>query len=63
VAKGKAHLHMTVGYRDEWSIAGHLEPGSEVLYLAEVTLLKFNDLQLDRHYDAERKINLLGSQS
>jgi uncharacterized protein len=63
VAKGKAHLHMTVGYRDEWSIAGHLEQGSEVLYLAEVTLLKFNDLHLDRHYDAERKINLLGSQS
>jgi uncharacterized protein len=61
VANGKAHLHMTVGYRDEWSVAGHLEPGSEVLYLAEVTLLKFSDLQLDRHFDAERKISLLGS--
>jgi uncharacterized protein len=63
VANGKAHLHMTVGYRDEWSIAGHLEPGSEVLYLAEVVLLKFNDLRLDRHFDAERKISLLGAQS
>ena len=61
VANGKAHLHMTVGYRDEWALAGHLEPGSEVLYLAEVTLLKFNDLQLDRHRDEERKISLLGS--
>lgn len=63
VANGKAHLHMTVGYRDEWALAGHLEPGSEVLYLAEVTLLKFNDLQLDRHRDEERKISLLGSKS
>ena len=31
IADGKPHLHMTVGFRDEWSIAGHLEPGSEVL--------------------------------
>ena len=61
VADGKAHLHMTVGYRDEWALAGHLEPGSEVLYLAEVVLLKFNGLQLDRHYDEERKIKLLGA--
>jgi uncharacterized protein len=60
VADGKAHLHMTVGYRDEWAVAGHLEPGSEVLYLAEVVLLKFNGLQLDRHYDPGRKISLLG---
>lgn len=60
VADGKPHLHITVGYRDEWAVAGHLEPGSEVLYLAEVVLLKFNDLRLDRHYDADRKISLLG---
>lgn len=60
IADGKPHLHMTVGYRDEWSIAGHLEPGSEVLYLAEVVILKFNGLRLDRHRDAERKVTLLG---
>ncbi|MGC9467467.1 MAG: PPC domain-containing DNA-binding protein [Anaerolineae bacterium] len=61
IADGKAHLHLTVGYRDEWSAAGHLEPGSEVLYLAEVTILKFNDLALDRHRDDVRKISLLGA--
>lgn len=61
IADGKPHLHVTVGYRDEWSAAGHLEPGSEVLYLAEVVILKFNGLQLDRHFDAERKISLLGA--
>lgn len=60
IADGTPHLHMTVGYRDEWSIAGHLEPGSEVLYLAEVVILKFNGLLLDRHADTERKISLLG---
>ncbi len=61
IADGKAHLHMTVGYRDEWSVAGHLEPGSEVLYLAEVTILTFNGLKLDRHADDVRKISLLGA--
>ncbi len=60
IADGKPHLHMTVGYRDEWSIAGHLEPGSEVLYLAEVVILRFDGLKLDRHFDAERRISLLG---
>lgn len=60
IADGKPHLHMTVGYRDEWSVAGHVEPGCVVLYLAELVILKFNDLTLDRHYDAERKISLLG---
>jgi len=52
---------MTVGYRDEWSVAGHLEPGCEVLYLAEVVILKFNDLRLARHFDSERKVSLLGA--
>jgi len=60
IADGKPHLHMTVGYRDEWSVAGHVEPGCQVLYLAELVILKFNGLALDRHFDAERRISLLG---
>ncbi len=60
IANGKPHLHMTVGFRDQWSIAGHLEPGSEVLYLAEAVILRFDALKLDRHFDAERRISLLG---
>lgn len=63
IADGQPHLHMTVGYRDEWSIAGHVEPGCEVLYLAELVILKFNGLELDRHFDAERKIKLLGAKA
>jgi hypothetical protein len=61
IADGKPHLHMTVGYRDEWALAGHVEPGCEVLYLAELVVLKFNDLALARHFDAERRISLLGA--
>ena len=60
IADGKPHLHMTVGCRDEWSVAGHVEPGCQVLYLAELVILKFNGLALDRHCDAERRISLLG---
>ena len=63
VADGEPHLHMTVGYRDEWALAGHLEPGCEVLYLAEVVILKFNDLTMARHFDDTRKISLLGDAS
>ena len=61
IADGQPHLHMTVGYRDEWSVAGHLEPGCEVLYLAEIVILKFNGMPLQRRSDAERRIKLLGS--
>jgi uncharacterized protein len=63
IADGEPHLHMTVGFRDEWSLAGHLEPGCVVLYLAEVVILKFNDLRMARHFDETRKISLLGDES
>jgi hypothetical protein len=61
IADGSPHLHMTVGYRDEVALAGHLETGCEVLYLAEVVILKFNDLALARHPDEARQISLLGA--
>ena len=63
IADGTPHLHVTVGYRDEWTAAGHLEPGCEVLYLAEVVILRFDGLRLDRHYDPERRISLLGDKA
>jgi len=61
IADGTPHLHMTVGYRDEYAAAGHVEHGCEVLYLAELVILKFNGLALDRHWDAELQISLLGA--
>jgi len=60
VADSEPHLHVVVscGQREVW--AGHLEPGSEVAYLAEIALLKFNDLAMARQLDAARRIRLLG---
>ncbi|UCC65557.1 MAG: DNA-binding protein [Anaerolineae bacterium] len=60
VASGQPHLHVVVSYRDEEVYAGHLENGSEVLYVAEIAVLKFNDLRMARRFDADRRISLLG---
>jgi hypothetical protein len=60
IANGEPHLHVVVSCRDEQVWAGHLEDGSEVAYLAEVAILKFNDLRMARHLDPTRKIRLLG---
>lgn len=60
IADGEPHLHIVVSCGEKEVYAGHLEPESEVLYLAEIAILVFNDLELARHVDAERKIKLLG---
>jgi uncharacterized protein len=60
IADGQPHLHIVVSYRDEEVYAGHLEDHSEVLYLAEIVILKFNTLQMTRYFDDTRKISLLG---
>jgi hypothetical protein len=59
IADGEPHLHVTVSCREEGARAGHLEDGSEVLYLAEVAILKCNSLEMTRRIDFERKIKLL----
>lgn len=40
IANGEPHLHLTVSQGDEKVYGGHLEEGSEVLYLAEVAILE-----------------------
>ena len=60
IANGEPHLHAVVSRGEEDVWAGHLEDGSEVAYLAEIAILKFNDLRLARHLDPERKVRLLG---
>ncbi len=60
IADGQPHLHIVVSYRDEEVYAGHLEDHSEVLYLAEIAILKFNALEMTRHFDAARQVSLLG---
>ncbi len=60
IANGKPHLHIVVSYKDEQTYGGHLEPESEVLYLAEIAIMVFNDLKMDRFRDEERQVSLLG---
>ena len=60
IADGEPHLHVVVSYADEETYSGHLEDSSQVLYLAEVTILVFNSLQMARHFDKQRGIRLLG---
>jgi len=60
IADGEPHLHVVVSRGEGEVYAGHLEPNSEVAYLAELAILKFNGLRLARHPDPERHIKLLG---
>jgi uncharacterized protein len=60
IAAGEAHLHITVSFGEEEVYGGHLEPGSEVLYLAEIAIVVFDELEMIRRVDPERKVKLLG---
>ena len=62
VADGEAHLHAVISYGEEETYGGHLEPESEVAYLAEIVLLKANALGMKRRMDPKRKVSLLGPQ-
>ena len=59
VADGEPHLHIVVSCGEDEVYGGHLEEGNEVLYLAEIAILVFNDHQMERKPDTERKIKLL----
>jgi predicted DNA-binding protein with PD1-like motif len=59
VADYEAHLHMTVGCRDQQTYAGHLEEGCEVLYLAEILIMKLRDMELERRNDPQYGVSLL----
>jgi predicted DNA-binding protein with PD1-like motif len=60
IADGNPHLHVVVSCGETEVWAGHLEPKSEVAYLAEIAILKFNALEMIRRPDPERKVMLLG---
>nr|MDO8109234.1 DNA-binding protein [Candidatus Sigynarchaeota archaeon] len=60
IAKKVPHLHMVVSCGDKEVHGGHLEPGSEVAYLAEIAILKTGFLPMERRFDLKRRINLLG---
>ncbi|MBW2059236.1 MAG: DNA-binding protein [Deltaproteobacteria bacterium] len=60
IADGEPHLHIVVSCGEKEVYAGHLENNSEVLYLAEIAVLEFNELKMTRHLDPEKKTSLLG---
>jgi predicted DNA-binding protein with PD1-like motif len=62
IANKEPHLHIVVSCKDKEVYGGHLEPGSEVAYLAEISILKTNFLPMKRLFDSKRKIRLLGSE-
>ena len=59
IANGEPHLHIAVSCGEDEVYGGHLEEGSEVLYLAEIAILVFNEHKMIRQLDAERKVKLL----
>lgn len=60
IADGEPHLHGVVSHADKEARGGHIEPGCEVAYLAELVIYRFNALQMKRHSDKKKKIKLLG---
>lgn len=60
IAGGDPHLHVVVSCGENEVYGGHLEEGCEVLYLAEVAILVFNEHRMARSRDNEWNVNLLG---
>jgi len=60
IADYQPHIHF-VGSDLLGSFAGHLEPGSRVLYLAEICILKIEGIQLQRRPNPNTGINQLTS--
>ncbi len=62
IASGEPHIHITlsgpVGHAGNVAVGGHLEKGCRVLYLAEVTILKYTGPPLVRK-DNENGVSLL----
>jgi predicted DNA-binding protein with PD1-like motif len=48
IADGEPHLHITLSTGGKTVVGGHLEKGCSVLYLAEVTILKYSGPALTR---------------
>ena len=61
IADYEAHLHMTVGCRDQRTYAGHLEEDCEVLYLAEILIMRLSDMRLKRRIDPQYGVSLLSA--
>ena len=52
IADGEPHMHITLSTGGKTVVGGHLEKGCSVLYLAEVTILKYSGKPLTRKDNA-----------
>jgi predicted DNA-binding protein with PD1-like motif len=52
IADGEPHIHITLSTGGKTVVGGHLEKGCNVLYLAEVTILKYSGPPLTRKDNA-----------
>ena len=52
IANGEPHLHITLSTQGTSAMGGHLEKGCKVLYLAEVTIVKYTGEALTRENNA-----------
>jgi len=50
IVDGEPHLHI-VCYGEDGAFSGHLEPGCEIQYLAEISIIELEDADLVRRLD------------
>jgi len=62
IANGKLHAHISVS-NGKGTYGGHLEPGSRVLYLAEIVLVEVVGASFSRELDEKTKLRLLKATS
>ncbi|MCU1259832.1 MAG: hypothetical protein JWO80_2717 [Bryobacterales bacterium] len=60
IASGEPHLHITLSTPAKGAFGGHLEKGCRVLYLGEVTIMKYSGPPLTRK-DNANGVSLLQS--
>ncbi len=60
-ARHRPHLHAAVADRNGTAYGGHLDPGSRVLYLAEVAVLETPAVEMARRPGADGTNRLQGS--
>lgn len=62
LANGKLHAHISVS-NGKGTYGGHLEPGSPVLYLAEISLVEVVGASFSREIDKKTTLRLLKTTS
>jgi len=58
IANGEPHIHMTLSEAGKGTFGGHLEKGCKILYLGEVTIVKYSGQALMRKPN-EQGVSLL----